>query len=233
MTDSPALTPFGDALWLADGPAIVAAAGFHYPTRMAAVRLRRGEVWLWSPVALTEELHAEVAALGPVRHLVAPNALHHMAMADWQAAFPQAQLWAPEALARKRPDLRIDGKLGTDVPPWTDEIVPLALPGNRVLSEWAFFHRASCSLLVTDILQNLPGNWFRGWRGLVARADLMLGDKSQVPRKFRLGALGQRAALKAAVAQMLEWPVERVVMAHGTPVTRDGQAFLRQAFDWL
>ena len=32
---------------------------------------------------------------------------------------------------------------------------------------------------------------------------------------------------------VLDWPAQRVVMAHGTPVEEDGQAFLRRAFAWL
>jgi hypothetical protein len=106
------LTPFGPEIWLADGPAITAAAGFHYPARMTAIRLAGDGLFIWSPIALTQPLQAAVNGLGPVRHLIAPNTLHHMAMADWQAAYPQAQLHAAPGLASKRPDLRIDATLG-------------------------------------------------------------------------------------------------------------------------
>lgn len=34
-------------------------------------------LWVWSPVALTEELTREVDALGTVKHIVSPNRLHH------------------------------------------------------------------------------------------------------------------------------------------------------------
>jgi hypothetical protein len=44
---------------------------------MAAIRLSGGSLFVWSPVALTEDLRAEVDALGEVRYLVAPNSLHH------------------------------------------------------------------------------------------------------------------------------------------------------------
>jgi hypothetical protein len=32
---------------------------------------------------------------------------------------------------------------------------------------------------------------------------------------------------------VLAWPIERVLIAHGTPVEKDGQAFLRHAFSWM
>lgn len=54
------------------------AAGFRFPTRMAVIRLPgQGGLWNWSPVALTEDIRKAVDRLGPVRHLVASNTLHH------------------------------------------------------------------------------------------------------------------------------------------------------------
>ena len=45
---------------------------------MAVARLSDGSVWVWSPVALTEELSSAVEAIGPVRHIVSPNKIHHL-----------------------------------------------------------------------------------------------------------------------------------------------------------
>ena len=42
-----------------------------------------------------------------------------------------------------------------------------------------------------------------------------------------------RRAARACIERILAWPAEKVLMAHGTPVTSDGQAFLRRAFRWL
>ena len=88
------LTSFAEDIWIADGPVVTAALGFHFPTRMAVIRLRDGGLFVWSPVALTAELRAGVEALGAVRHIVAPNALHDLFLAEWGRAFPGAQLHA-------------------------------------------------------------------------------------------------------------------------------------------
>ena len=79
------------------------------------------------------------------------------------------------------------------------------------------------------LLQQMPKGWYRGWRGIVARLDGMLGQEPAVPRKFRM-ALGRDAATSAAIKKVLGWPAERVIMAHGTPVLAEGAAFLRRAF---
>jgi hypothetical protein len=224
------LTEFGRDIWIADGTE-VAVAGFRYPTRMAAIRLMDGCLFIWSPVALTAELRAAVDALGPVAHIVAPNSLHHLFLAEWKRAYPAAKLYAPPGLRRKRADIAFDVDLedGFD---WGGEIDQVAMHGNRITTEVAFFHRESRTALFTDLLQQIPVGTLTGWRALVARLDLMTGPQPAVPRKFRLTFTDRRAA-RGALAKVLAWPAEKVVMAHGTPVEADARAFIRRAFAWL
>jgi hypothetical protein len=66
-----------DALWVVEGE-IVSFFGIPYPTRSAIIRLKNGDLWVWSPIKLAANLRAEVDRLGPVRHLVRPNKLHHL-----------------------------------------------------------------------------------------------------------------------------------------------------------
>ena len=226
-------TPFATNIWLYDGPAIQADLGFHYPTRMAVIRLDDGALLIWSPVALSNDIPAALADLGPVRHLVAPNHLHHMALSDWITAFPQARVYAPPKLRAKRPDIRFDDDLRNEpAADWAGQLDQVLINGNRITTEVAMFHRASGTVLIADLLQALPHGWFSGWRAWVARLDLMLGPEPQVPRKFRL-AFTDRAAARASVATLLDWPAKAVVIAHGPPVQADGQATLQRAFAWL
>ena len=66
----------------------------------------------------------------------------------------------------------------------------------------------------------------------MAKLDLMVGAEPSVPRKFRLAFFNRRAA-RYALEHILSWRAEKVLMAHGTPVDKDAQAFLRRAFGWL
>lgn len=225
------LEPFAPDLWIVDGPTIVAAAGFHYPSRMAIVRLAKGDLWVWSPVALTDALKEAVEALGPVRFLVAPNSLHHIYLQDWAAVFPEAEIHAAPGLARKRKDLDFTATLSNNSP-WPGEIEVLLFEGNLITTEAVFFHKASETVLFTDLLQQLPKDWFKGWRRWIARSDLMLEDEPAVPKKFRRAFLRKKKA-RAAARILFGWPAERVIMAHGTPVREEGAAFLRRAFNWL
>lgn len=224
------LTSIGTDIWVSDGPT-VASAGFHYPTRMAVIKCADDQLFIWSPVVLTPELRVVVDQIGMVRHIVAPNHLHHLALTEWAAAYPKAHLHAAPRLAAKRQDLAFHDTL-FDTGPWAAEIDQVVVTGNVLTTEVVFFHRASKTVLLTDLLQQFPPGYYTGWRGIIARLDLMTGDAPQVPRKFRL-AFTNRKAARTAVRQILGWPAAQVVIAHGEIVPSDGQAFLRKAFAWL
>jgi hypothetical protein len=104
--------------------------------------------------------------------------------------------------------------------------------GNLITTEVVFFHGKSGTVLFTDLIQQLPTNLISGWRALVAKLDLMVGPEPSVPRKFRAAFTNRRAA-RDSLEHILAWPVEKVLMAHGTPVEKDARAYLRRAFRWL
>lgn len=156
-----ALQSLGPDLWLADGPH-ADIAGFRYPTRMAVIRLADGGLLIWSPVALSADIRAGVTALGEVRHIVAPNALHHLHLTEWKTAYPNALLHAPPGLAAKRADLAFDAALGDAPPPaWVGDLDQVIVPGNRITTEVVFFHRPSATVLFTDLIQQFPPGWFK------------------------------------------------------------------------
>ncbi len=225
------LQELAEDVWLVDGP-VTEVVGFRYPTRMAVIRLADGELFVWSPVALSEPLRAAVDALGEVRHLIAPNASHHLFIGEWQRAYPAAKLYAPPGLQQRRKDLRFDGDLG-DAPDaaWASDLDQVRV-GNLIAPEIVFFHRASRTVLFADLIQHFRPDWFTGWRALVARLDLMAAPEPQVPRKFRL-AFVDRSAARTSLKRILAWPTDKVVMAHADPVQQDGRAFIARSFRWL
>jgi hypothetical protein len=226
------LTEFGPGIWIGEGP-VVPFFGFPYPTRMALIRMEDGGLFVWSPIALSSGLKQEVDALGIVRHLVSPNKLHHLFLAEWKRAYPDALLYSSPGLRQRKKDLRFDRELGdTADPAWAAEIDQVLLRGSFVMTEAVFFHRASRTAIFADLIENFPHDWFKGWRGLLARLDGIVAPKCGAPREWRASFLDRRAA-RASFDCILAWPIERVLMAHGEPVMTNGGAFVRLAFAWL
>lgn len=221
------LTRFAPDLWLVDGPVVTAAVGFHYPTRMAVLRLPKGIV-LWSPVPWSAPLQAAISELGDLLAIIAPGEMHDLGLSCWHEACPQVPLWAAPGLAAKRPDLPLH-TLGEE-PLWDG--LDLVVLRNRVANETVLFHLQSRTVLFTDVIQQLPQGWFKGLRGVVARLDAMTEPAPSVPRKFRLGFTDRKAA-RSTVRRILEWGPDRLVFAHGPPVDGGATEALRAAFRWL
>ena len=225
------LREFGRGIWVAEGP-VVAFYGFAYPTRMALIRLSAG-LFIWSPIALTAALKREVDDMGPVRWLISPNLLHHLFLAQWKSAYPQARLYAPPGLRKRRKDVAFDADLAdSPEPEWAAYIDQVLVRGSFAMTEVVFFHRASRTAIFADLIENFPRDWFKGWRGVAARLDGIVAPHPGAPREWRLSFTDRRAA-RAALERILRWPIERVLIAHGESASINGAAFVRRAFAWL
>lgn len=226
------LDAFGDDIWLLRGDPLRFFA-IPFPTRSVVVRLGGGGIWLHSPVKGSPERFAAVDALGPIEHLVAPNTLHHLYVPDWQAHAPQARAHAAPGLLRKRANIDWYAELG-DSPPdaWRDEIDQLVFGGSKLIDEVVFYHRASRSLIITDIFQNHDpeeDGWF--WRG-VKRLVGVLGPEGGAPVDWKW-SVRDRDTARAARDRMLAWPFDRVVLSHGLCITDNARARVESAYAWL
>ncbi len=226
------LKKFGPGIWIGEGP-VVSFHGFAYPTRMAVIRLQDGSLFVWSPIALSPDLRQEVDALGAVRHLVSPNKLHHLFLGEWKSAYPLARLYAAPGLRRRRRLLPFDVDLGdAPDPAWAADIDQVVVRGSFFLTEAVFFHHSSQTAIFADLIQNFPRDWFKGWRGVLARFGGIVAPHPGAPSDLRASFLNRRAA-RASLRRVLAWPIERVLIAHGEPVSSGGATFVHAAFSWL
>jgi len=226
------LEDFGPSLHVADGPT-VSFFGFPYPTRMAVAMLSDGCVWIWSPVALTEELASAVEAIGPVGHIVSPNKLHHLFLGEWAKRWPGARLYAPPGLARKKPDLHFDAELGDEPDPaWAADIDQVIFRGSFAMEEVAFFHRASHTAIFCDLVQRHPETELTGWKGMLMRLDGVVGERGSTPREWRATFL-RRELARTARDRALSWNAERLLVAHGECAQSGATEILTGALEWI
>jgi len=226
------LEPFGPSLYVANGP-VVSFFGFPYPTRMAVACLSDGSVWAWSPIALTRALADEVQSLGPVRYIVSPNKLHHLFLHEWARQWPEARLYAPPGLARRQPALHFSAELG-DQPnaAWQADIDQVVFRGSFAMAEVAFFHRASRTAIMGDLIQRFPETEVSGWKGMVMRLGGLVGESGSTPPDWRASFLQRRPA-RAALQKVLQWNPERLLIAHGTCVQTGAAGVIQKALSWI
>lgn len=233
------LKPIAPDVWIIDGPEIqmdyALGLKFGFPTRATVVRLPSGELWVHSPTALTPELEREIDALGPVRHLIAPNTIHYWWVADWKARYPLARAYAAPGVRRRSRqrftawDEDLDGR-----PPvaWAGVIDQVLAPGGLV-SEVIFHHAPSGTAILTDLIENFEPSRTTclGWR-LLTRWAGCADPNGSAPYDMRLSYRPRRDELRAAVRRTLDWAPRRAVLAHGRWYETNAQAELERAFGW-
>jgi len=230
------LENFAPNLWIAEGQC-VNFHGFAYPTRSVVARLENGDIWVWSPIKMTEELAQEVEALGPVRHLVSPNKIHHLFLSEWQQRFPNALLWGPASTIKKRGDLSFQKPLNGNAPHlWSNEFEQFHVQGSIAMDEVLFHHKPSKTLILADLSENfehkfLKNNW-KGWQRWLARAWGITEGKGYAPLDWRLSFF-RRTKLRKLRDQLLSRDIERVVMAHGMMQPTNGSVYLRRSLRWI
>lgn len=196
---------------------------------MTVVLVNEDELFVHSPIDLTVDLRAALDRLGRVRYVVPASNLHgHLAMGQYKAAYPDAELFAAPGLANRRSDLTFDHELGDRADPrWADEIDQAVFRGHRLHNEVVFFHRSSGSLIVGDICFNIPPDaplLTRLW----AWGPRMRPRVGPTPA-FRL-MVGDKPSIRASVERILGWDFLRIVVGHGEIVEDDSRAAFAAAW---
>jgi hypothetical protein len=222
------LEQLDDNIWVATGtlrmPLVKLGA------RMTVVRLSDGGVWVCSPIRLDDALRLAVDAIGPVRAIVAPNRFHHLFLRPWFEAYPEAERWGAPGLAEKRSDLTFSSVLGDEAPPlWRDDIEQHHVGGMPKLDEVVFHHRASRTLVVTDLAFHI-----RGAVGVDRLFWKLNGCHNRLaPSRMLRFLIRERHELRLSVDRILQWDFDRVVVAHGEVLPAGGRDALRAGFAWL
>lgn len=235
MAGSGLLEPVGDNIWLAEG-GVVSFYGAPYPTRSVIVRLPSGALWVWSPVKLTAELRQAVEELGQPAHLVSPNKIHHLFLAEWKAAYPSAKLWGPASTVKKRKDLSFEAALDNSPPKeWEDQFKMQRFAGSFFMDELVFFHRPSRTAIFADLSENFSEEFLKAhwpwWMRPIARIWKIVEGYGYAPLEWRITFNKKKA--RAAKENVIAWDPERVIMAHGEWIKSKGRAYLERAFAWL
>lgn len=234
------LKPLAANIWIVDGPVVGMKwlwTRIPFSTRMTIVRLASGDLWVHSPTELSGALMDEVNALGPVRHIVAPNRIHYVWVRDWQEAYPEAMTYAAPRVAEEAKatgavfDVMLDG---APVEAWGGEIEYVLAPGDYLV-EADFIHKPSSTLILTDLIENFERSKIHGgkfWRFIYRMAGV-LDPQGSMPRDLRVTFRKHHAEMKRAVETMIGWRPERIVVAHGRCYESHAVPELVRAFSWL
>ena len=203
--------------------------GPRMPTRSVILRLRSGGLLVVSPPSAGGGASEQIAALGSIEEVLAPNSFHYLNAPGFLARQPRAVFRMAPGLARRVRELPRGVELAEQSPPsWSGVIEHAVLGPVRGISEIALFHVPSATLVLTDLAFHIPR--------YESRLERMVWRLAGVPRGFgpsrtaRLLLLRDRPAAAAFLARVLAWPFRRVLVAHGDALEVDAPAVFRHAF---
>ena len=223
------LRQLDEDIWVIDHP--FSMLGAKIGTRTTLVRLSDGGLFMHSPGPLSVPFAQQIDALGPVRCIVAPNKFHHVYIAENAKAYQAASLHLAPGLERKRKDLSYNEVLG-DTPStlWAKDVDQICFGGVPACNEVAFLHRASRTLILSDVAFNF-GHAPSALTRLFLQLNGTLGQFGP-SRMFRM-MMRDRAAARASLERILDWNFDRIIVAHGDVLEGDARHILRNSYAWL
>lgn len=219
-----------DDIWVHEEP--LTFFGLEIGRLMTVIRLPDGGLFVQSPADLTPALRRSLDEFGEVQFVAAGSKLHgHRYMEQYRAASPDVDLLAAPGLAARRTDLRFDGLLGdTPDPRWADAVDRVVLDGHRWLTELAFLHRDSGTVVMGDYGYHVgPSSPLK--TRLFARLARMY-RRVGAPPDLRW-TVSNEATLRRGIDDVLAWEFDRLVPGHGEVVERGAKERLRVGYDWL
>jgi hypothetical protein len=152
-------------------------------------------------------------------------------MEQYAAAYPGISLYASPGLAGKRKDLAFRSVLeDRAAEEWAADLEQMAFHGFRAVTEIVFFQPSTRTLIVTDLLFNMPDS--RPFATRMAARLLGYYRKPGVTGLLRW-SIADREALRESLARVLAWDFDRVILGHGDMFDSGGRAAVVEAFGWL
>ncbi|MBK4730027.1 DUF4336 domain-containing protein [Oxynema sp. CENA135] len=221
-------------IWVAEQP--FRYLGLSVGNRMTVIRLANQELAVISPIQSSDRLVSQLGELGVVKYIIAPNLYHYLFAANFKSIYPQATFLAAPGLTIKKPDLPIDQTIRGD----RGELLPgldlvlfdglrvLGLTGINSLNECVFFHSASRTLILTDTAFHFDETF----PTLTQFSARVLGGYKQLSLSIleRL-ATTEKERVRQSFEQVMLWDFERVIMAHGTIIERDGKEKFKKGYE--
>lgn len=167
-------------------------------------------------------------------YLISPNKLHHLFLSAWMERYPAARSYAAPGLTKKRKHLSFLKELEDDAEDeWKGQLEQIIFRGSPAMEEVVFFHKESKTLILTDLIENFPENYFKGWRKGMAWAAGILAPNGRTPLDWRLSFVFGKKRARGALTKMMEWAPDNIIISHGDCIFGNAREFLAKSFRWL
>ena len=226
------LKKWDDGIWTLEGDKVHMFT-VPFETRAIIIRLNQNKNAMISPVKVNPLRIKEVQSLGSISYLIAPNNFHHLYLNDWKKIYPEATIWGPARLHKKRKDVEfVEGICPESDQIWNEKMAIEVFKGSNFLDEIIFLHIPSKTLIVTDVIQNhSPSKNNLFWK-VIKRFAGILAPNGGIPKDLKL-TIRNKALAKKSIEKILTWDFNRIILGHGQCIEKGGKEYFKNAFNWL
>jgi hypothetical protein len=192
------------------------------PRRMTVVRLKSGDLAIFSAIAMREAEMAELEAFGKPGFLIVPSVRHRLDAPNYARRYPGITVVAPRAGAEKIGEVVA---VNTSTPDFGDSTVRyVEIAADSALEVDG---EDGLTIIVNDLIGDIHDQ--SGLGGWLLKVMGFAGDDPHVPGPVKL-ALGKH---KSAVAtQFRGWAeradLRRIIVSHGDSIEEDPRGALRK-----
>lgn len=230
--------------------------------RGTIVRLTSGTLAVFSPVALTADVKAKLAALGgSVGYIIAGDMEHHIFISDWAKEFPNAKIIGPEGLPEKRAKAT-DAKIGKEK--FAFVFTPTKRDASSISEEFAadfeteyvaahpnkevvLFYKPDKVLIQADLMFNQPSieQYSRAteaeknvhpWLNKIWNGLLSTAGEAKAHKRVQWYVFSNgnkdRAGFNASIKKIASWDFTTLIPCHGETIEGNGKEVFQKIFEW-
>lgn len=213
--------------------------------------MRNGNLAVFSPVALTDEVKQKVASMGEVKYITALDIEHHIFLGPWHQAYPQAKVLGPEGLPEKRKSQNNEAvpfshvfsktKPVTSVDPAFDAEFEYEFVYAHQNKEIVFNHKPTKTLIQADLLFNYPATeqfsktGIDATSGFATKAFGAMTKTSGVAQKRMIWhgiSAADRPGFAKSMARINGWNFDRIIGCHGDVIETGGKGIFQHVMEW-
>jgi len=196
--------------------------GADFGNRMTIIQLDDGSLLLHSPIKFSSELYAKIKKLGDVSFIITPNLFHGKFVNEWLNAFPLAKHYSPDESKNSLPLSSLS------ILTASKGLEAIHISGLPKVNEYAFIHKPSKTLILTDIAFNVGSN-VSLWTKLFFKLNNAYNKFG--PTRLMKSMLSDPYSFKLSMEEILSFNIDRVIVSHGNILEEQAKKALRSAFE--
>jgi len=212
---------FGENIWIVEKE--FRFAGTDFGNRMTIMRLPSGKLVLHSPIAISDKIIEELNAIGEVAFIVTPNNFHGLFVEEWCSTYPSAKYYSAKE-DDSTENINLNERLSSEL---EESIEIVKINGISKLNEFAFMHKESSTLILTDLAFNFDSN-VSLWSKIFFRINGCYEKFG--PSKLMKSFIDSSDNFLSSISKIKKLKFSKIIVSHGNTINENAKEVFCSAF---